>query len=74
MSLRCQFCGKDWVQGCWTKAEAYTCGNNDGTVAPKITPPPLPKRLQSQIDRQTLKLAELMRKAREYRQAHEDKP
>lgn len=25
----CTFCGKDWVQGCWTAEEALTCGNLD---------------------------------------------
>lgn len=25
----CTFCGKDWVQGCWTAEEAATCGNLD---------------------------------------------
>lgn len=26
----CSFCGKDWVQGCWTAVEAASCGNFDG--------------------------------------------
>lgn len=25
----CAFCGKNWVQGCWTAQEASTCGNLD---------------------------------------------
>jgi hypothetical protein len=73
--LRCTFCGKDWVQGCWTKQEAYSCGNNDGSIVPKVTPPapvPLPKRLQRQIDATQHKLIALLNEAREYRAKHAD--
>lgn len=27
--LRCDYCGKDWVQSCWTADEAANCGNMD---------------------------------------------
>jgi hypothetical protein len=74
--MRCKFCGKDWVQGCWTADEAHSCGNNDGSILPRLQrpqPAPLPKRLQRQIDRQQDKLRELYEKADEYRKTHANK-
>lgn len=71
--MSCKFCGKSWVSGCWDEAESWTCGNNDGSVLPKRTPPapiPLPKVLQRQIDAASAKLSGLLAKAREYRAAH----
>ena len=30
MAMACEYCGKDWVQPCWSAGEASTCGNLDG--------------------------------------------
>ena len=30
--MRCLFCGKDYVQGCWTGGEAAHCGNLDANA------------------------------------------
>lgn len=30
--MGCDFCGKDWVQGCWDATEAAGCGNLDDGI------------------------------------------
>ena len=67
MSLRCTFCGKDWVDACWTEREAWSCGNNDGSMAKKCVPSPLPNKLQKRIDAAAKKLAALSAAADAYR-------
>jgi hypothetical protein len=69
--MSCTFCGKGWVQGCWTKEEAWRCGNNDGTMMPKATPPKLPKRIERKLINAQRKLIEAQAEASEYRKSKE---